>query len=72
MAELESKGLLIREYSAADINADPARIGFPGSPTKVKNVQSVILTASEAKSVPATADGIAELMHELISDHTLG
>lgn len=72
MAELESKGLLISEYSAADINADPARIGFPGSPTKVKNVQSVILTASEAKSVPATADGIAELMHELISDHTLG
>ena len=69
---LETKGLLIKEYSATDINADPARIGFPGSPTKVKQVMSVVLTASEAKSVPATAEGINELIHELISDHTLG
>ena len=69
---LAEKGLLIKEYSAADIGADPARIGFPGSPTKVKQVMSVVLTAGEAKSVPATADGINQLIHELISDHTLG
>ena len=69
---LEAKGLLIEEYNAAAIGADPARIGFPGSPTKVKQVQSVVLTAGDAKEVPATADGISELMHELISDHTLG
>ena len=72
LRSLEAKGLLIKEYSATDINADPARIGFPGSPTKVKQVMSVVLTASEAKSVPATAEGINELIHELISDHTLG
>lgn len=72
LRSLETKGLLIKEYSATDINADPARIGFPGSPTKVKQVMSVVLTASEAKSVPATAEGINELIHELISDHTLG
>ena len=71
-AELASKGLLIEEYNAAAIGADPARIGFTGSPTKVKQVQSVILTAGDAKEVPATADGISELMHKLISDHTLG
>ncbi|MDD3886301.1 MAG: electron transfer flavoprotein subunit beta/FixA family protein [Victivallaceae bacterium] len=69
---LEQKGLLLSCYGAADIGCDPARIGFPGSPTKVKQVMSVVLTAGEAKSVPATADGIGELMHELISDHTLG
>ena len=69
---LEAKGLLIEEYNASAIGADPARIGFPGSPTKVKQVQSVVLTAGDAKEVPATADGISELMHELISDHTLG
>ncbi|MEI3000150.1 MAG: hypothetical protein V8T86_04490 [Victivallis sp.] len=28
--KLEKDGLLIREFSAADIDADPARIGFPG------------------------------------------
>ncbi len=69
---LADKGLLIQEYSAADIGADPARIGFPGSPTKVKQVMSVVLTAGEAKSVPATEEGINLLIHELISDHTLG
>ena len=69
---LEKAGLLIREFSAADIDADPGRIGFPGSPTKVKQVMSVVLTAGEAKTVPATADGIGLLIHELISDHTLG
>ena len=71
-ADLASKGLLIEEYNAAAIGADPARIGFTGSPTKVKQVQSVILTAGDAKEVAATAEGISELMHELISDHTLG
>ena len=70
--KLEKDGLLIREFSAADIDADPARIGFPGSPTKVKSVMSVVLTASEEKSVPATDEGIGLLIHELISDHTLG
>ena len=71
-ADLDARGLLITELNAAQINAAPERIGFPGSPTKVKQVQSVILTAGDAKEVPATADGISELMHELISDHTLG
>ena len=71
-ADLAAKGLLIEEYNAAAIGADPSRIGFTGSPTKVKQVQSVVLTAGDAKEVPATADGISELMHELISDHTLG
>ena len=71
-ADLEALGLLITELNAAQINASPDRIGFPGSPTKVKQVMSVVLTAGEAKTVQPTADGIAELIHELISDHTLG
>ena len=72
IARLAAKGLLIEEWSAKDIEADPERIGFAGSPTKVKQVQSVILTAGDAKSVEPTSEGIAQLMHELISDHTLG
>ena len=72
IAALRDAGLLIGEWSAADSGADPARIGLAGSPTKVKQVSSVVLTAGESKSVEPTAAGIAELMHELISDHTLG
>ena len=71
-ADLAARGLLITELNAAQINAAPERIGFPGSPTKVKQVMSVVLTAGEAKTIAPTADGIAELIHELISDHTLG
>ena len=72
VAELEKAGLLIEEWNASDVNAEPDRIGFAGSPTKVKQVMSVVLTAGEAKQVEPTADGINELIHELITDHTLG
>ena len=71
-AELEKAGLLIEEWNAADVNAAPERIGFAGSPTKVKQVMSVVLTASEAKQIEPTEAGINELIHELITDHTLG
>jgi len=72
MAELAAKGLLITEWTAADVDADVNNIGKAGSPTKVKAIASVVLTASEAKKVEATEAGITELIHELISDHTLG
>ena len=69
---LRAKNLLIEQFSAADIGAEPDRIGFAGSPTKVKQVMSVVLTAGEAKRISPDANGIGELIHELISDHTLG
>ena len=67
-----AKGLLIQEWSAADVEADPMRIGFAGSPTKVKQIQSVVLTAGDYKAVEATEAGVSNLIHELIEDHTLG
>ena len=72
MAELKAKGLLIEEWTAADVNADLDRIGKAGSPTKVKAIASVVLTAGESKKVEATEAGVTELIHELIADHTLG
>ena len=72
MAELQNKGLLIEEWTAADVEADLDRIGKAGSPTKVKAIASVVLTASESKKVEATEAGVTELIHELIADHTLG
>lgn len=69
---LKEKGLLITEWSALDAGADLSRTGMAGSPTKVKQVMSVVLTAGEAQQIEPTADGINALMHELIADHTLG
>ena len=71
-SELKAKGLLISEWNAEFVGAEKERTGLAGSPTKVKNIQNVILTASEAKSVEPTDEGINNLMHELIADHTLG
>lgn len=69
---LVARGLLIFEWTAADVKAETERIGLKGSPTKVKNIQNVVLKASESKMIPPTENGISLLMHELISDHTLG
>ena len=71
-ARLRETGLLITEWSATDAGADLSRTGMAGSPTKVKQVMSVVLTAGEAKQIEPTADGVAALIHELIADHTLG
>jgi len=69
---LNKRSLLIQEWSATDVQADPERIGLKGSPTKVKNIESVVLSASEAKSIEPTEAGVTRLMQELIVDHTLG
>lgn len=70
--KLAAKDLLIQAWSATDVGAAPERIGFAGSPTKVKQIQSVVLTAGDYKAVEATDAGVTNLIHELIEDHTLG
>lgn len=72
LGKLREQGLLIHEWSAEFVGADRARTGLAGSPTKVKNIASVVLTASEAKRIEPTDAGINALIHELIVEHTLG
>ena len=69
---LKKKNLLIHEWNATDAGADLERVGLKGSPTKVKKIENVVLTATETKAIPSTEQGISELVHELIVDHTLG
>jgi electron transfer flavoprotein beta subunit len=54
------------------INADPHQCGLSGSPTKVKHINSVVLTAADIKYVDPGEAGINELIHDLIADHTFG
>lgn len=69
---LRTKNLWIHEWSAADVGADPNRIGLAGSPTKVKAIQSVVLTGNKGfVSVPATEAGVAGLVQELVKEHIL-
>jgi len=68
---LRKAGLLMTQWSADDIDVEKERIGLAGSPTKVKQIETVVLTGGEVQSVDATEDGIRELVHTLIADHTL-
>ena len=67
--KLRERGLWIHEWSAADVGADPQRIGFAGSPTKVKKIENVVLAAGQFKEIPLTEEGIDALAKELIEDN---
>jgi electron transfer flavoprotein beta subunit len=70
--ELKRRGLLIEQWDLDDIGADLAWCGRDGSPTKVHRIQSVVLAGGEYREFPPTEQGVAELVGELIEDHTLG
>jgi len=67
-AELERRGLLIRQWDLDYLAADLRWCGQSGSPTKVHRIQSVVLAAKESKAVEPTEQGITQMMHELIED----
>ena len=58
--------------SCDDIGAEAGRCGFAGSPTSVNKIMSVVLAGGAFKEVPATDEGIAGLVGELIAEHTIG
>jgi len=69
---LKSKGLFLETWSADDVGADHEQIGLPGSPTKVKKVQSVVFAASELKKTEPNPEGVRGMFVELIEDRTFG
>lgn len=64
--------LTIPEWSVEDIGADMEKIGLSGSPTKVKSVESIVLTANEAKMLSDSDVDIETMIKELIAHHTIG
>ena len=64
--------LNIVEWSADDLNPDPNCLGLVGSPTKVKTIENVVLTAKESVKLSSADKDIDFLMKELISNHTIG
>ncbi len=73
-ALLEKRPYLnIEEWGAQFVNADPEQIGMAGSPTKVKNVESVVFTAKENLRIDGADDAeLDKLMKDLIANHTIG
>lgn len=66
---LVKKGIFIDMWTAEDIGADPDQIGFAGSPTMVKKIESITLTGTGFKEIPPTDEGIKDFVAELIEDH---
>jgi electron transfer flavoprotein beta subunit len=64
--------LVIPEWSVEDIDADINKIGLAGSPTKVKSVSSIVLTANESKVLTDSDSDIEGMIKELIKHHTIG
>lgn len=64
--------LSIPEWSVEDLKADLEKIGLNGSPTKVKSVESIVLTAKESKKISDSDEDIDMMMKELIQQHTIG
>ena len=72
-ALLEKRPYLnLQEWSAAYVDADPAQIGLPGSPTKVKAIENVVFTAKDCRVITDNDAEIEDLVKELITNHTIG
>ena len=68
----ETRSTPMALWDIAAISADPLQCGLAGSPTKVKFINSVVLTAADIRYIDPGEAGISELIHGLIVDHTFG
>lgn len=62
----------IKEWNVASVKADPLKCGIDGSPTRVKKIENVVLSAAETKQIADSERDISELVHDLIEKHVLG
>jgi electron transfer flavoprotein beta subunit len=62
----------IVQWDHEALGADREALGLRGSPTRVKEIESVVLAQSEARMVEPDETGITGLVHELIEEHILG
>jgi electron transfer flavoprotein beta subunit len=69
---LSAAGLLIEQWDLDELKADLSWCGRDGSPTKVHRIQSVVLTGGAYREFPASEEGCASVIAELIEDHTIG
>ncbi|MGC8764268.1 MAG: electron transfer flavoprotein subunit beta/FixA family protein [Brevinematia bacterium] len=70
--EISKSNPIIKTWGHEDIGCKPEDCGFSGSPTKVKQIESVVLTAKELKKIDNTKEAIVSLMRELMAEHIIG
>jgi electron transfer flavoprotein beta subunit len=71
-AYLTAHDLKIAVWTAGDIGASEEQVGLAGSPTQVHKINFVVLESTESKTVPATPEGIAAMIQELVHEYIVG
>ncbi|OQA87228.1 MAG: Acryloyl-CoA reductase electron transfer subunit gamma [Bacteroidetes bacterium ADurb.Bin234] len=64
--------LRIEEWNAESVEADESYLGLSGSPTKVKEIESVVLTQKESKRFTDKDQDVDQLMKELLETRVIG
>ena len=64
--------LNLTQWSVADVDGDPSQCGMSGSPTKVKEVQSIAFQAKESKTLTGADADIDGLIKELLNEKIIG
>jgi electron transfer flavoprotein beta subunit len=70
--EYRSRSLYLPTLTADDLKIDLGRCGIKGSPTKVYEVESVVLGGTSPARVENTSAGISLLIDKLLEDKILG
>ena len=71
-AEIEESHVIIKLWNHEDIGAAEAQCGLAGSPTQVKQIESVVLEAGEFKNIENSKAGLESLIKELMHEHIIG
>lgn len=71
-AEIDESNIIIKLWDHKEIGAKEEDCGLSGSPTKVKQIESVVLEAGEFKNIENSVSGLESLIKELMSEHIIG
>lgn len=69
---LKKNNLVIDVIKFNDLKIDQSYIGLAGSPTRVKEIKSVVFKSTDLKEFSPTDAGVKDLMSELIKDNIIG
>ena len=64
--------LNLTQWSVADVDGDQQQCGLSGSPTKVKEVQSIAFQAKESKTLSSSDADVEGLIKELLNEKIIG
>ncbi len=70
--QIDESNIIIKLWDHKDIGAAEVQCGLSGSPTKVKQIESVVLAAQEFKNIENSKTGLESLIKELMHEHIIG